>query len=103
LKAGFSQSYIQTFQPAAVAVAYGHFLNAALGGCQPTAAASPLACAPGPNQMAVQNNQLGLQVAAGAMVIGNRTEKVLQVTGHDQSSNKQLIGDHARILPLGKM
>jgi hypothetical protein len=105
LESGFSQAYIQTFQPAAVATSYGHFLNAAIGSCvsQP-AVTSPLACAPGGDQMTSQNNVLGIHVAAGTEVVGNYSEKVTQVAMHDQTAtSKQLVRDHARILPLGKI
>jgi predicted transporter len=93
------------FQPAAVATTYGHFLNAAVGSClsQPTAT-SPLVCAPGPDQLSSQNNVIGIYVTTNTTVVGSYSEKVLQVAMHDQTtSDKLLVRDQARILPLGKM
>jgi hypothetical protein len=104
LASGFSQTYLQTFQPAAMAITYGHFLNAVVGSClsQPTAT-SPLACAPGPDQLSSQNNVLGIHIATNTSVVASNSEKVLQVAMHDQTADKLLVRDQARILPLGKM
>ena len=53
LLAGLSQAYLQTFQPAALAITYGHLLNAKVEACSSANSASASStpsnfdCAPG--------------------------------------------------------
>jgi hypothetical protein len=60
---GLSQTYLQSFQPAALAITYGQLLNDRPEVCGQPAGSSPFACpAPGNNLMVSQTNLIGIQV-----------------------------------------
>ncbi len=59
---GLSQTYLQAFQPAALAITYGHFLNAKPEACGQPAGSSPFSCVLGDPQMVAQTNVIGIQV-----------------------------------------
>jgi hypothetical protein len=59
---GLSHTYLQAFQPAALAITYGHFLNAKPEACGKPAGSSPFDCVPVEAQMVAQTNLIGIQV-----------------------------------------
>jgi hypothetical protein len=101
LLSGLSQAYLQTFQPAALAITYGHLLNADPVACGQTATGNPYVCA---LPLDGQNNVIGIEVTAGGTVVASYKETVRQAKFHDgMSINTSTRGDQAFLLPLGKM
>jgi hypothetical protein len=102
LLSGLSQAYLQTFQPAALAITYGHLLNADPVACGLTATNNPYLCA---LPLGGQNNVIGIEVTAGSTVVATYKETVRQTKFHDGTPNDTVTsrGDQAFLLPLGKM
>jgi hypothetical protein len=82
---GLSQTYLQSFQPAALAITYGHLLNARPEVCGQPAGSSPFICPapgtiPGYNLMVSQTNLIGIQVLSNddRQLFANQ---ILQING----------------------
>jgi hypothetical protein len=59
---GLSQAYLEAFRPAALAITYGHMLNARPEACGQPAGSSPFLCTPSSQQMVSQTNLISIQV-----------------------------------------
>ncbi len=59
---GLSQAYLETFRPVALAITYGHMLNARPEACGQPAGSSPFLCTPSSQQMVSQTNLISIQV-----------------------------------------